>query len=174
MAKKSVSEFFKNMFRRRTSPAEVGGNSCRICDCTLEPESMGPRVLERCPQCRGIWLSQAQLTEILSHVTQHLSPDSPENKDAATIDSDGEASIGHTFAPSRKPRSCPQCAADMENYRFEETGIWIDGCPESHGIWLDEGELRLIAERSKAKQFDDAPETGSVMDAVADVLLGSL
>lgn len=136
---------------------------------------MGPRILERCPTCRGIWLSNAQLTEILDHVSHRASSTTPEDaQDVATVESDGHATIGHTFAPSRVARSCPQCAKEMDNYRFQETGIWIDGCAESHGIWLDEGELRLIAQRSKAKQVDDGPETGTVLDAVSDILLGSL
>jgi Zn-finger nucleic acid-binding protein len=35
----------------------------------------------------------------------------------------------------------------MENYQFAyQSGIWIDACPDQHGIWLDAGELSLIRE----------------------------
>ena len=33
----------------------------------------------------------------------------------------------------------------MENYQFGyQSGIWIDACPDQHGVWLDAGELPLV------------------------------
>lgn len=33
----------------------------------------------------------------------------------------------------------------MENYPFGyQSSIWVDGCPDGHGIWLDPGELSMI------------------------------
>lgn len=127
---------------------------------------MGRRTLERCPKCLGIWLTRTELEALLTQVS--------EDTDAglAVSDSDGEASIGHTFAPSRLSRACPECQEAMENYRFDETGIWIDGCNAGHGIWLDQGELRLIISRQTNRESDEGPD--DIVDAVSDLILGSL
>lgn len=123
---------------------------------------MGSRLLERCPRCRGIWLTHVQLKEILEQLC---------DQGKETVESDGHADIADTFAPSRVLRNCPTCEAQMENFKFEETGIWIDACPGGHGIWLDQGELRLLAQKRPEGQDYD---TGEVMDAVSDLILGSL
>ena len=87
------------------------------------------------------------------------------------VESDGHADIAHTLAPSRIARSCPACSKSMDNFKFEETGVWVDACPDNHGIWLDRGELRLLAQRTQSQPEYDA---GEVMDAVSDLILGSL
>lgn len=168
MPKQTVSEFFKNMFQRTPQVADVAEIHCHICGETLLSESMGPRILDRCPKCRGIWLSQAQLKEILEQVSHKA------EGDMAAVESDGHADIGNTFAPSRLARKCPVCAMNMDNFKFEETGIWIDGCPQAHGIWLDQGELRLLAQRTTAPGQDSSGDQGTVLDAVSDLILGTL
>ena len=166
MPKEKVSEFFKRMFHRKGVAPDTT-DYCHSCEETLVTESMGPRLLERCPACRGIWLSQAQLTEILQQVSEKV------EGDLEAVESDGHAEIGNTFAPSRLTRSCPACQVPMNNYKFEETGIWIDGCPEGHGIWLDQGELRLLAARTQSSGEQDS-DNGTVLDAVTDLIIGSL
>lgn len=167
MANKKVTEFFKNIFRRAPEQESAAQNQCHSCKTALAPEPMGPRLIERCPDCRGTWISQSQLKEIIAQVSQK------EEEGMAAIESDGNADIGHTFAPSRIKRGCPACQVDMDNFKFEETGIWIDSCPDGHGIWLDEGELKLLAQRSQ-KEGTGAVNQGTVLDAVSDLILGSL
>lgn len=164
MPKRSVSAFFKRMFDRGPQTPE-SQHTCHQCECRLSAESMGPRILERCPECRGIWISHAQLTEILEQVSHKV------EDDLQAVESDGHADIGHTLAPSRLARGCPACSKSMDNFKFEETGVWVDACPDHHGIWLDRGELRLLAQRTQSKPEYD---TGEVMDAVSDLILGSL
>lgn len=168
MARKSATEFFKAMFHRSPRLDQEAENRCHTCNLALVDEAMGARLLERCPKCRGIWLSHAQLTEILDQVKHRA------EADLATVESDGHADIGNTFAPSRLARGCPHCGVAMHNYKFEETGIWIDGCPAAHGIWLDQGELRLLAGRMGGTNAEDSPDQGTVLDAVSDLILGTL
>ena len=167
MKKDSVSNFFKRMFQRNRGNEPESSHICHDCQKSLVAENMGPRLLERCPECRGIWLSASQLQEILEQVAHKV-----ENCD--TVESDGHATIGNTFAPSRVSRKCPECAEEMNNYQFEETGIWIDGCPSAHGIWLDQGELRLLVQRTRSKSDSEQYDHGSVIDAVSDLIIGSL
>ena len=42
---------------------------------------------------------------------------------------------------------CPRCGAGLE--QVDEVGVKIDRCPAGHGMWLDTGELELIAQREK-------------------------
>jgi hypothetical protein len=39
---------------------------------------------------------------------------------------------------------CPSCGSDLEEINYQD--IMIDKCGDCHGIWLDAGELELLAE----------------------------
>lgn len=142
---------------------------CPRCSAALEPEILAGRTLHRCPDCRGVWLTRSSFQELARLAEQ---------KAAATreaLEAEGEADIAYTFAPSRSPRACPTCGQAMENFQFESTGIWLDACPLSHGLWLDAGELKLIAQhRGYAKEAVGSPAEGAVIDSVAEILLESL
>lgn len=165
MPPRKVSHYFKRLFHREPGSEVSQERCCHSCAAALNQETMGARILERCPKCRGIWLSRAQLLEILNQVSHKV------EGDLATVEQDGHAEIGNTFAPSRVLRACPECKREMDNFKFESTGVWIDGCPDSHGIWLDNGELRLLAARTNTPSVQDP---GTVLDAVSDLILGSL
>ena len=38
---------------------------------------------------------------------------------------------------------CPSCKVEMEQRKYE--GVTVDRCSQCEGVWLDYGELRLIA-----------------------------
>jgi hypothetical protein len=38
---------------------------------------------------------------------------------------------------------CPKCGQDLEEVNYQN--ILIDKCNDCHGIWLDQGELDLLA-----------------------------
>ena len=38
---------------------------------------------------------------------------------------------------------CPKCGSDLEEINFQN--VMIDKCAECQGIWLDHGELELLA-----------------------------
>ena len=38
---------------------------------------------------------------------------------------------------------CPKCGQDLEEINYQS--IMIDKCNDCHGIWLDQGELELLA-----------------------------
>jgi Zn-finger nucleic acid-binding protein len=52
--------------------------------------------------------------------------------------------ISHeSFNPTSLTRICPGCDAEMDRAQFHySSGIWIDTCPNNHGVWLDGGELQ--------------------------------
>jgi Zn-finger nucleic acid-binding protein len=58
----------------------------------------------------------------------------------------------------------------MDNTQFDyNSGIWIDSCPESHGIWLDAGELHLVREHRRNLQGElTAGEKAKISAALLD------
>ena len=38
---------------------------------------------------------------------------------------------------------CPKCGGDLVEINYQN--VMIDQCPECNGIWLDQGELELLA-----------------------------
>lgn len=141
--------------------------TCHSCKASLVEEESGDHKLFRCPQCRGIWLSDELLQQLLEESGR-------EDRVATKLDdaeAEAQVEISNTYAPSRLARACPECSREMDNFKFQETGIWLDGCPSGHGVWLDHGELRLISERLKVK---DGGEPEELVDVVSDLILGSL
>ena len=38
---------------------------------------------------------------------------------------------------------CPRCGADLQEREFHS--VKVDACPECDGVWLDQGELEILA-----------------------------
>lgn len=38
---------------------------------------------------------------------------------------------------------CPRCGATLGHRRYK--GVTLDSCPSCHGVWLDAGELAMLA-----------------------------
>ena len=38
---------------------------------------------------------------------------------------------------------CPKCGSELEELNYQN--VMIDKCPDCNGIWLDQGELELLA-----------------------------
>lgn len=54
----------------------------------------------------------------------------------------------------------------MENYPFGyQSGIWVDGCSQGHGVWLDAGELRLIRDYQACQKGPMSSEDRAKMAA---------
>jgi hypothetical protein len=39
--------------------------------------------------------------------------------------------------------TCPRCGATLNHRQYK--GVSLDYCPSCHGVWLDEGELAMLA-----------------------------
>jgi Zn-finger nucleic acid-binding protein len=159
----------KVLNRRSESTPPTRDERCHACDVPLEEVLAGDHSLLRCPSCQGSWLGAAALAATLCR-------QNPTEDLLKIAEAEGEADIAHTFAPSRLKRACPVCAATMQNDRFEDSGVWIDSCPEGHGIWLDSGELKLLREwrmhpRPAANQLDLEDH---LEDTVSDLMLSFL
>lgn len=54
-------------------------------------------------------------------------------------------------AEDKKDRVCPQCSVKLESYLFME--IVLDRCSNCEGVWLDKGELDMIANKINESPF---------------------
>ena len=128
-----VSEFFGLFFgNRQGPPARRVPPVCPSCEIPLQRVE-GGKGCHRCTCCCGLWVTDEFLA---------LAVQASEAQIAGIL---GGQAGGHTFSRSPQQRDCPGCSRPMENYPFGyQSGIWVDGCPDGHGVWLDAGELRLI------------------------------
>jgi hypothetical protein len=50
-------------------------------------------------------------------------------------------------AGQKPPAICPRCGKDLEE--VDRHGVAVDVCPDGCGMWLDTGELEILAKREK-------------------------
>lgn len=109
---------------------------CPKCDVFLKRFELGPDlVIDRCPQCEGVWLDQGELAALTSV------PDEVFRWKFA-LESGSMANI-----------QCPACRTEKfktllkeVKFGFKEHKLLIDLCPQCSGMWLDTGELAAFQE----------------------------
>jgi Zn-finger nucleic acid-binding protein len=119
---------------------EHAGGACPRCSADLMLLEAGPRKMEECPKCGGLWIDPATLQQICDDHEQQeavmnilLVPPVP--------------NAGGPKLPGRIYLPCPKCKKLMNRRNFGGcSGILVDWCKD-HGIWFDREELK------KAVQF---------------------
>lgn len=149
-----VSEFFGLFFgNSKGPPARRVPPVCPSCDVQLHRVE-GGRGCHRCTRCAGLWVTD----EFLALAMQA--------SEARIVGILGGQTGGHTFSKSPERRDCPGCTRPMENYPFGyQSGIWVDGCPDGHGVWLDAGELKLIRDYQELQRGPMSAEERARMAA---------
>lgn len=62
------------------------------------------------------------------------------------------------------PVNCPLCKEQMQKRTIPQ-GIVIDYCDE-HGVWLDVGELEMIAKAAEQQGGSKSSDSGSLLKSV--------
>ncbi|MGE0494088.1 MAG: zf-TFIIB domain-containing protein [Vulcanimicrobiota bacterium] len=127
--------FFDSFLRLVFGPGSSHGKTtrdpplCPSCNQALTPNSEG---VFCCPGCHGMWLPNESFQAYLA-------------SEQVTPEMGGGGSAEHTYSRSASSRHCPACEERMDNYEFAyQSGIWVDACPQRHGVWLDAGELLMV------------------------------
>ncbi len=132
---------------------------CPNCSAGLGKRFCGVGEVYYCSICEGLWVEQEQLGELLTAPDEMVQAFLVEAKDTS-----------HTYQRSYESRVCPSCDELMDNYQFNySSGIWIDACPNQHGVWLDGGELVLL--RACRRQMDQQELTEEEKFKMAAALL---
>lgn len=94
--------------------------------------------LERCVSCHGMFFNPGELEYLLELQTHPVVRFDPAQLDQIAAD--------FGAAEKTRYRKCPVCADLMNRENFGGiSGVIVDHC-RTHGLWLDGGELRRIAE----------------------------
>lgn len=119
----------------------------------IEIDTLPPLHIERCPKGHGLFFNPGELEAVLNHKTE-----AAVRYDAGMIDQIN-ADFGHRDHEIIY-RKCPFCAERMSHLNFGgRSGVILDKCG-THGVWLDAGELRRLAEwwRAGGKHIHAAEE----------------
>jgi Zn-finger nucleic acid-binding protein len=136
----------------------------------LTTEREGSLDVDRCPQCRGLWLDHDELDELEATVAQH------EHHRRATIE--------YAKRPSDLP--CPVCHKLMRAFNYRAYNLELETCEDRHGFWLDAGEekhlLEIMRERVRGlnravhaeRSWHDAKRGGgrSIFARIGDMFRG--
>lgn len=111
---------------------------CPRCKVNMEVNTYEGVEIDRCHKCNGTWLDATEITKIIDIRDELFSKELIKEtlSTATNIVSD---------ADKKKAINCPKCSETMSitNYNLS-SGIIIDRCKNSHGIWLDQMELEKI------------------------------
>ena len=123
---------------------------CPECGQPLVAFELRGVEIDHCVDCGGTWLDAGELEMIT---------------ELAGVPS-GELSRSLSDASSRGSgsRRCPRCDRKLRIIAVgNENAVELDRCPNGHGLWFDQGELRAVIERSHDS------EEGSVAQFFADL-----
>lgn len=116
---------------------------CPHCtDTVLQHVEMHGQELDTCPDCRGIWFDDQQLTEAIRN--KH------EIQDEYCIKHGfGEPLDTHTY-------HCHRCDVAMQQFHLlKDYHVEVDSCPNCSGIWVDGDEVTMVL---AAPKLQDALE----------------
>lgn len=100
---------------------------CPKCATQLQEGSLANQVIDRCMSCGGLWLDESELGAIV----RQMSPPASEVKSAPTV-----AGL-----------CCPDCEIGLESHNYaHDSGHLINKCEACGGVWLEKGQLELIAQ----------------------------
>ena len=97
-------------------------------------------VVHRCAACNGVWFSAEHLRKLKDAEDPFL----------RWIDVDPWENP-EKFRVARGQRACPEDGTPLYAAQYNDSGITVDVCGAHHGVWLDEGEFREIADWMHAR-----------------------
>ncbi len=116
----------------RTPSASHTAAQCPLCKCELVQEQYQDEIVNRCPDCNGLWLNKNTFDKLTSE--RHVLTD---------------ASIPYEYVKGPLENRvqylpCPSCNKPMVRENFRSiSGVIIDKCGD-HGVWFDADELERV------------------------------
>ena len=106
---------------------------------SLNPNQYEGVDVDICPHCKGIWLTLKNLNQIIR--TQSRAWTEPQKNEI--LSQTGQAGVPDEEL--HRQLDCPECGKLMPAFNYQySSGIIINKCKNSHGVWLDCGELNKI------------------------------
>lgn len=127
---------------------------CPKCGADLIVLELDGVEIDHCPECRGTWLDAGEL-ELLCEM-DGIQPGSVQE------------ALYDTRAERKTQRRCPRCRRRMEGIAL--SGIELERCRYSHGLWFDQGEMRALIQAFAS----ESGEQGRVARFFADLYRNEL
>ena len=109
---------------------------CPRCAIQLIPEDFAEVRVDRCKECRGMWLDPSELDQL---------EDTVFDKDEL------KGSVMYRSFQGTLP--CPNCGQTMHSFHYRAYDLELDFCSQEEGIWLDGGEedrvLQIMRDRHR-------------------------
>jgi len=130
---------------------------CPKCQASLEASNFEGGHFHHCPSCGGFWIKHQTLLDLI-------------RKAAASAGVERKALGLIETVPVETRHSCPTCASTyLDAVRFR--AVEVERCAECRGVFLDSGELQLIAERVVDAQRQWRVEEAEWSQLVAELKL---
>ncbi len=118
--------------RTPTEMALVVAERCGKCGGPFSALFLDGLIVDRCTSCHGIWLDRAELERVIGQASE------------APTEMPGE--VFNRAPLDRLVGSCPTDRVGLHTYKVPNQPAHIELCPLCAGIWLDDGELRLLSQ----------------------------
>lgn len=108
--------------------------NCPNCESVeLIEEKVEGVALDRCPQCRGMWLDVLELEQLLKADPRELLRE--------------DRAFKPTGGDEDRRLNCPHCQGTylIKLNSLIRPGTILDSCTVCHGTWLDAGEYARLA-----------------------------
>ncbi|MFB3897274.1 MAG: rhomboid family intramembrane serine protease [bacterium] len=145
---------------------------CPACATELTKSKSFDGLIDKCPQCHGIWLDSGNLLYSVVALVENQAPKAPLPvlfKSRMVVPANA---VDETL------RQCPRCKQTLTkiNYGYD-SNVFIDKCPACQGIWVDESELRDIAQHLKVdprvteigKEILESNQTSKDIQSLAEI-----
>jgi serine/threonine protein kinase/Zn-finger nucleic acid-binding protein len=111
-------------------------NRCGKCGGNFSAFFLDGLIVDRCTSCRGVWLDQGEMERLLGAGPGVRAPDTgPQGKyERAPLD--------------ELHGSCPSCKIGLRRFAVPNKPASLEICPNCHGTWFDQGELRLLEDEN--------------------------
>jgi serine/threonine-protein kinase len=127
-----LAEFLACVTQPTSEPPLAANGPCAKCGGTLRGEwSGGSVVIDRCSDCGGVWLDEAEV----NHVVGNRFADGQPQR---TLGSEPEASLDAVVG------DCPRGHGRLTLHPVSKQSFSVEVCPRCRGVWLDAGELESI------------------------------
>jgi Zn-finger nucleic acid-binding protein len=149
---KRLFNFFKAQSSQENQYTEpLHTPTCPTCNINLGTRVVDDIPLSVCEKCNGIWVSELDFPDLIHEDERKL--------EKLFHYTEENLKIRFDYMSPGAVRKCPVCPHFMMNVQFDySSGIWLDHCPNNHGVWLDAGEINLVINYHKKSQ-----EPASVM-----------
>lgn len=110
---------------------------CVACGAPMRKRPYEGVTIDECVECGSVWLDRGELGPILDSREVDFS-----TEQRALYFERLRSGVRRGDAA---PRECPVCGVEMQVFNYGgNSGVFLDRCPNKHGLWLDPGELENI------------------------------